>query len=138
MQHQLEFDNTGIAENLVDFPVLISLTPADVDYASMQPNGEDLRFVDADNATVLPHEIGNWNPGGVSTVWVRIPQIDANSGTDHIWLYYGNPAALDGQAAATVWSGYAAVWHFDGDDNDRASFVLMILPNRDIVFVEDR
>jgi hypothetical protein len=94
------------------------LTPADVDYASMQPNGEDLRLVDADGVTVLAHEIGSWNPGGVSTVWVRIPQIDANSGTDHIWLYYGNPIALDVQTAATVWSGYAAVWHFDGDDND--------------------
>ena len=47
-------------------------------------------------------------------MWVKVPQIDGSSGTDHIWLYYGNAAAPDAQNVAAVWnSGYVAVYHLD-------------------------
>ena len=95
-------------------PVLVKLDPSRIDYALVQPNGADLRFIDADNTTQLNYEVASWNPGGVSTVWVRVPQIDANSINDSITLYYNNPAAPAAQNPPLVWSnGYAAVWHFD-------------------------
>ena len=45
-------------------------------------------------------------------MWVKVPSIPASSGAEQIFMYYGNPAAPDGQDPAGVWSnGYAGVWH---------------------------
>ena len=113
---QLTFNNSGQTENLVNFPVLIVLDPSNVDYGLMEANGADLRFVDADDSTLLDHEIESWNPGGTSYVWVRVPTIDGSSSSDFIYLYYDKTGAADVQNAAGVWSnGYLAVWHLDDD-----------------------
>ena len=117
-RRQLTFDNTGIDENLVNVPLLLRLDATRVDYSYTQPDGSDLRFVDADGVTPLPYEIESWNPGGISTVWVRVPQVDANSNADFIWLYYGNPVAASGANPTAVWSNnHAAVWHFSSDQD---------------------
>lgn len=94
----------------MDFPVLVALDPTNFDYIKAQPDGADLRFTDPDG-TVLPHEIEAWNEGGESFVWVRVPQIEANSDSDFVWMIYGNPDALDRQDPATLWSDYEAVYH---------------------------
>ena len=110
-RRQITFDNSGQAEALTDFPVLVELQDGRIDYSETQDQGQDLRFFDADG-TLLAHEIEEWNEGGTSYVWVRVPQIDAASGTDHIWMYYGNDAVGDGQNPAGVWdSSYVGVWH---------------------------
>ena len=112
---QLTFDNSSRAENLDDFPVLVTLDANRIDYALAQSDGGDLRFVDI-NGQLLSHEIETWNPNGVSTIWVKVPRIDASSASDSIWLYYGNNSAADVQNAAAVWSnGYVGVWHLNGD-----------------------
>lgn len=109
---RLTFDNAARGENLDDFAVLVRLDGSKIDYASTRDAGEDLRFLDADQTTVLAHEIESWDEGGVSTVWVKVPRIDASSADDHIWLYYGDDMASDAQDATAVWSnGYAGVWH---------------------------
>ncbi|HIG39610.1 MAG TPA: DUF2341 domain-containing protein [Gammaproteobacteria bacterium] len=123
-RNSLAFDNSAQTENLTDFPVLIILDSTRVDYSNTQNNGEDLRFVDG-NGTVLAHQIESWNETGTSYVWVQIPQIDAGSGTDFIWMYYGNVGAADGQNVANVWDvPYKAVWHLDetsGSHSDSTS-----------------
>jgi len=109
---KLTFDNSGGSEDLVGFPVRVSLDSGRIDYSLTQDAGEDLRFIDADGATPLPHQIEAWDESGVSEVWVRVPQIDRASGTDHIWLYFNNPGARDGQNATAVWApDHAGVWH---------------------------
>ena len=126
-RRKLTFDNTAQADDLQAFPVLVSLDPTRIDYAQTLPGGRDLRFADR-SGNPLPYEIEQWNPGGVSTVWVQVPLIHAHSGTDSIWMYYGNPSATQsGENAAAVWSnGYAAVWHLStlldstGNHNDGA------------------
>lgn len=91
------------------------LDPGRIDYAQTSDQGADLRFVESDG-TLLPYEIESWNPGGISIIWVRVPQIDGSSDSDSIWLYYGNPAAADGQDPEGVWDAtFAGVWHFNGD-----------------------
>ena len=109
-RRELAIDNTAQAETLVDFPVLVRLDPTRIDYAGAQPQGQDLRFTDA-NGQLLDHEIESWSPGGTSLVWVKVPSIPAASGAASIFMYYGNPAATDAQDPAGVWSGYAGVWH---------------------------
>jgi hypothetical protein len=110
----ITFDNSASAVNLTTFPVLVRLTSAEIDYAKTLAGGADLRFVDADDATELFYEIEQWNVNDTSIVWVRVPQIDAGSTTDSIWMYYNNTGASDNQTPDSVWANnYAGVWHLD-------------------------
>ncbi len=106
--------NSGSATSLVDFPVLIRLTPNGIDFSQAQPNGGDIRFTNADGTLPLSYEIERWDSAGESILWVKVPLIDAAGTT--IMMYYGNPGAADAQAAFKVWSpGFKGVWHLHGD-----------------------
>lgn len=113
---KITFDNTdanlGVtSETLSNFPVLVKLdTGEDIDYSKTQDSGEDIRFTDSDG-TVLPYEIEEWDEADSSYIWVKVPQIDINSNSDHIYMYYGNPSVSDGQNAASVWDDYSIVYH---------------------------
>jgi uncharacterized repeat protein (TIGR01451 family) len=113
---KLVFDNSGQTEDLTNVPILITLNSGRIDYTRTRNQGQDIRLVDADSTTVLAHEIEDWNELGTSYVWVKVPQVDGSSDTDHIWLYFNNPSAADGQNVSAVWSnGYAGVWHLHDD-----------------------
>jgi len=118
-KHRRKFTFTApsLSQNVTDVPVLVTLTPSRIDYSKVKPNGDDLRFTDASaspGVAPLPYEIESWNPGGTSSIWVKVPQIDKNSTTDSITLYYGNPAAADGQNPASVWdSSFTLVQHLE-------------------------
>ncbi len=117
-RQKLTFNNTAQTENLTDFPVLITLDAGNIDYTKVQDAGEDLRFVDADG-TELAYEIESWNESGTSYIWVKVPQIDGASGTDHIWMYYDNASATDNQNAAGVWSNsFESLSHLHDDFTD--------------------
>ena len=55
-------------------------------------------------------------------IWVNVPEIDACTTTDSIYMYYGNSSATDAQNKTGVWnSGYAGVWHLNetsGNNSD--------------------
>jgi len=111
-RRSIVFDNSEQAEDLEAFTVLVTLDAAMFDYAKAEPSGADLRFVDEDGTTVLPHHIEHWDPTGTSQLWLRVERIDAGSAEDHVWLYYGNDAAdevLD--PAGTYDEHHAGVWH---------------------------
>ena len=115
-RRRITLDNSASPEVLTDFPLLLSFATSELDYSKTMDRGEDIRFVDADGTSELAHEIQRWVETGTSIVWVEVPQIDASSTTDYIWMYYGNPMALDGQQPAEVWSNaYAGVWHLGED-----------------------
>jgi hypothetical protein len=119
---RITFKNDG-GEALTDFPVMVKLDATRIDYGTASKTGADLRFVDADGKTLLAHEIDRWSPADSSFVWVRVPTIDAGSGTDHMWLYYGNPAATDTQAAKDVWTGFVGVYHLSPNAADPTAVV---------------
>lgn len=104
--------NLGVtATTLTNFPVLVKLDSTRIDYANTQGNGEDIRFTDSDGTTALSYEIEKWDETSSSFVWVKVPSIDT-TGTDYIYVYYGNSSVADGQAATSVWdSNYKGVWH---------------------------
>lgn len=110
-------NNSAQAENLTDFPVLITFNSSVIDYGQTQDQGQDLRFVDAGataGATPLQYQIEKWDESGTSLVWVKIPQIDASSNTDYIYLYYGNGSAAAGQNKEATWNAdFKAVWHLN-------------------------
>ena len=125
-RRQLTFKNSTQSENLENFPVLVKLDSTRIDYSKTQDTGgEDLRFVDPDG-TLLSHEVEQWNTGGESIVWVKVPKISGSTNSDYIWMYYGNDAAVDLQDAENVWSNnYRFVMHFSetsGDYSDSTSY----------------
>jgi hypothetical protein len=88
-----------------DYQIKIELTASNFDYSKTKANGEDIRFFDGDDDQ-LNYWIEDWNVGGTSTVWVKVD----DSGTDEIYMYYGNP---DVNSAG---SGPAVFEFFDGFD----------------------
>ena len=110
-RRQLTFAN-GERGELADFPLMVQLDPARIEYDAVREDGGDIQFRDADGTT-LPHEIESWNPGETSILWVRVPAIDGGSADDHIFMYYGNPEVVVEQNAAAVWADYRAVYHLN-------------------------
>ena len=104
----------GYAETrstLANFPVLVRIPSATA--AECRADGADIRFTSSDGATVYPHEIDAWNPGGESTVWVLLPEM--KNGTSFV-MEWGDPdyaAPETPWAKGAVWdpAGYAGVWH---------------------------
>jgi hypothetical protein len=109
---KIALNNTASTEDLINFPLHIALSGGNFNYGNALSAGQDIRFVDADGVSILPHEIEKWNTSGTSDIWVKVPQINAQSSSDYIWLYYGNPGAGDGQNRIGVWnSNFMGVWH---------------------------
>ncbi|MBN1836056.1 MAG: DUF2341 domain-containing protein [Spirochaetales bacterium] len=106
----MELDNGGQSETLLDFPLLVTLTPGRFQYAYADPAGADLRFVTGDGETTLAHEIEEWNQGGTSRVWVLVPRIPGG-GTAEIALLYAGPAGGVPEAPAEIWAAYELVYH---------------------------
>jgi hypothetical protein len=112
-RRKITFDNSGQASNLSNFPALVKLTTSNFTYAHAQSAGQDIRFMDADQVSELPYEIEAYNDAnGNSFIWSRVPQIDASSSTDYIWMYYGKSTATDKQNANSVYdTNFKGVWH---------------------------
>src|SRR3990167_4191157 len=111
-RRKITFDNSAQTENLTNFPVLVKLDSTRINYSNTQDSGQDIRLTDSDGTTLLSYEIEKWDETGSSYVWVKVPQIDASSSTDSIYMYYGNTSATDAQAATSVWdSNHVLVQH---------------------------
>ena len=94
----LVIDHTKVAGDLVDFPVLMSLSDMRFD--------ADVRFVD-DTGRVLAHEVEQLTAAGELLAWVKLPLLSASS---DIVLYVETGPASD---PANVWSnGFTNVYHF--------------------------
>ncbi|MGI9607701.1 MAG: signal peptidase I [Acidimicrobiales bacterium] len=111
------------AANLTDFPLLVSLTSADL-AANAQADGSDIRFTAADGSTPLAHEIDGWNGGsGTLEAWVTVPTLTAASGTT-VYLYYGAPDAPTQADVRAAWPvEVEAAWHLDRDPAGSAPHV---------------
>ena len=120
---RLTFDNSGQTEDLVNFPVMVKLTPDNFIYAYCQAGGDDIRFIDADDSTPLSYHFEQWTYNGTSWIWVEVPQIDGGSATDYIWLYYGNSGAGNGEDEGGTYDGnFIGVWHLHDDFLDSTDF----------------
>lgn len=111
-------DASGRDEDLTDFPLLVSITDADV-AASAQADGRDLVVTADDGTTRLDHEVESWDPGtGALVLWVRVPLLPADVDT-RLFLYHGNAAASDQQDPAGVFrSGFTSVHHLADDPEE--------------------
>lgn len=132
-KRKITFNNAGINQ-LTNHPLVIFLLPTRISYSLCQSAGQDLRFYDADGVTELPYEIERWNSSSTSMVWVKIPQIDANSTSDFIYMRYGNPAASAGETPSAVWtSDFRNVYHM-ANGNDSTAYANHSTANSNVTF----
>ncbi|MFW9828356.1 MAG: DUF2341 domain-containing protein [Candidatus Thorarchaeota archaeon] len=100
-------------ENLIDFPVLISLFDSDL-HDNTQPDGDDIAF--SNGFQWLDHEIELYNQTYNIThaylvAWVRVPVLSPSEDTI-IRMYFGNPFMETRENPAKVWdNSYMGVWH---------------------------
>jgi len=122
--HSLDFtfDNYAGGVPLTNFPVLIKFDEGALNnflYSQLaSTNGWDLRATMQGGSTLLSHEIEDWNTGGVSYVWVRIPEFTNNT---TITAYWGDPSDADREiffsAAGDTWDEtFRGVWHLTESD----------------------
>ncbi len=77
---------------LANFQVKISLN-ASFNWSAVNPDASDIRFTTSDGFTQLNYWIEDWDYiNKEATIWVKIPQLPANSQVT-IYMYYGNPSA---------------------------------------------
>jgi len=122
-RHPITIDTSKLSATLTGyplagFPVLVKLTPLTIDYAAVNPDGSDLRFVLPDQTTVLPYEIDTFVPNGTSLIWVGIPAITPTA-AQQLFLYHGNASAPAITSGAKVFGdAHVSVHHLGADYND--------------------
>ncbi|CZZ90984.1 TolQ-like translocation protein [Bordetella ansorpii] len=116
---QVSIDTTqqgaAINEPAGRVPLLVRLHTGNFTFDGVNANGSDLRFVAADDQTVLNYQIESFDPLlGMAVVWVDVSEVSGAQRQD-IWMYYGNekaPVASNGQV--TFDPNYTLVYHFNG------------------------
>jgi hypothetical protein len=105
----------GVGESVIDFPVLVHLTSAVLDFSQVKGNGADLRFFSSGKNS-LPFEIEQWDSVGQNAiVWVNVDTIYGNNDTQSVLMVWGNPDATP-QSNGVVFDtaqGFQGVWHFN-------------------------
>jgi biopolymer transport protein ExbB len=116
---EITFDLTpkgaDIAGSPADVPILIRLSLANFQYfADSNPDGSDLRFIDADDKTPLKFHIERFDSQAqLGFLWVRVPRLTGATDTGRIYLYYGNKKAASGaDPGGTYDVNQALVYHF--------------------------
>jgi biopolymer transport protein ExbB len=130
--YRRRIDLPATASDLASFPVEVPIVSDPSIGAECRADGFDIRFTAADGQTPLPYERESFVvAGGEATgiFWVRT---DVAAAGTHIWCYYGNVDAADGDDHEAVWDAdFAAIWHMNdattstildstGNDNDGA------------------
>lgn len=100
---KITIDRNKVAADLVDFPVLISITDADL-AGKARSDGFDVLFTDETGTFKLNHERESYvAPTGNLVAWVRVPTLLQTANTP-LWMYYGKPTSADQQNQAGTWN----------------------------------
>ncbi|ANH98086.1 biopolymer transporter ExbB [Pseudomonas koreensis] len=116
---QIAVDTTpqgaGINQALGRTALLVRLHTGNFTFDGVKEDGSDLRFVAADDKTVLNHQIESFDAlMGMALIWVDVPNVEGGQRQD-VWMYYGNQKApATGNGQLTFDPNYTALYHFDG------------------------
>ncbi len=99
-------DADQVPADVADYPLLVQIVDAEIQ-ASAQASACDLVFTGADGTTRLDHVVEAFDPGtGALTAWVSVPVLSGSEDTQ-LFLYYGNPTAVDQQDPSAVFGSDA-------------------------------
>ena len=103
----------GIGDPIGTTPVLIRLHDDGLQFGAAKDDGSDIRFVAADDKTLLPYHIEHYDSTlAEAFIWVQVPDLKPGTQTT-LWLYYGNPKAEGtDNPKATYDTDTALVYHF--------------------------
>jgi len=111
---------TGAAINQPIGPatVLLRFHDGNFQFASAKDDGSDIRFIAADDKTLLPYHIEKFDSLlNEAFVWVKLPEV-APGGKTSFWLYYGNSgnsvSRVD-NSKTTYDPDTVLVYHFNGE-----------------------
>jgi len=109
---KIEAPNNG---SLTDFPVLISITDAQIAGGAALANGNDIVFTSSDAVTQLASDVEEFSKTTNQLVaWVKVPSLSATTDTT-LYVYYGN-AGAGARIPEQVWtSSFLGVWHLSQD-----------------------
>lgn len=95
-----------------DFQVPLALEEGvdDFTYADTEPDGTNLCVTDSEG-TQLPIEIENWNPSGMSIVWVKVPSFSKDT---ELTLLWGSDTDELTPLRDNIWDGARLVMHLAG------------------------
>lgn len=86
----LDTSAAGITDPVGTTAVLVRLHEGNFQFAGAREDGSDIRFVGADEKTVLKHHVEKFDSILYEAfVWVQVPDIKQGA-QNVIWLYYGN------------------------------------------------
>ena len=111
---QITIDHTQILEDQTKFPMLISLTDADLQQKA-QTTGGDIMFMNDVGVSIrIYHDLESYtSSSGALLAWVDIPLLSSTSDTV-FYMYYGNPTCINQAYAKKTWdSHFEAVWHMN-------------------------
>ena len=99
-----------IDSDLTNFPVLVVIDSAT---GAKCNSGNSIRFVpDSNSSMEYAYQIGEWNAGGTSYVYVNITSVSSTSSTI-MNMYYGNAGASDNSSTDTWDSDFVGVYHLN-------------------------
>lgn len=86
-------------------------------FMDLAEQGKDLRFISADDKTPLKFYIEKIDPTNeIAIIWVKLPADVANEAEPSLWMYYGNPKAVEASEAKGIFDVAQAVnYHFEAD-----------------------
>ncbi len=98
---QISVDTTPQGAAINDAPgrtsLLVRLHTGNFTFDGVKEDGSDLRFVAADDKTLLNYQIESFDPlMGMALIWVDVPKIEGGQRQD-IWMYYGNAEGSGGE-----------------------------------------
>jgi len=122
-KREITIDNTRYLKDLTDYQILITLdTQTLISAGKMRSDCGDIMFTDSDGVSLL----NCWIESGINTtntkIWVKVPNIPANS-TKTIYLYYGSTTATSLSDSAAVFGKSIASYY--GRDNYYIAFILV-------------
>lgn len=116
---KITIDHTKVSGDEVDFPVLVSVTDANLrDEANggnvKNSDGYDIIFTNSAENTQLKHEIEKYtNTSGLLVFWVKVPALSSVADTD-IYIYYGKAGVGVDPSTTDTWdSDFEAVYHMN-------------------------
>jgi murein DD-endopeptidase MepM/ murein hydrolase activator NlpD len=97
--------------DLINYPVLVSLTSDPDLSAHAQAGGTDILFTDSTGQNLLPFQIDSYSSGSL-VAWVQVSSVSTVA-SSIIYMYFGNPAATSQANASGVWDkNYMGVFHY--------------------------
>ena len=116
---KITIDHTLVAGDETDFPVLISVTDADLADDSngghvKSSDGYDIVFYNDDEDTLLKHEIERYvNTSGLLVFWVKVNSLSSTVDTD-IYIYYGKTGVVVDPSTTDTWdANFIGVYHMN-------------------------